>query len=338
MPTIKDVAKAAGVSIATVSYVLNGTKSVSPEVEARVRGAVQTLGYRPQASARNLRKQESRIIGYELPSFTTGDTGTLMHKFIYQLAMAAGREGYHLMTFTPEPERTIVQSYENLISAQRVDGIVLSHTYWDDPRIPLLLDSGIPFAAFGRSNHDLDFAYVDVDGYTGMVQVAEHLLEQGHQRFAFVGWPEGSISGDARFAGFSDTIAAAGYPLDPQMVVRVDNNVEQGYSAGTQLMAYANGPTAIACVSDVIAVGVMRSLSIYGYTVGRDVAVSGFDDIVLTEYVNPPLTSVRQPLEKIGELLIDILLAHLNKDDIPLQEQQILLNPQLVIRESTAPN
>jgi len=336
MATIKDVARAAGVSTATVSYVLNRTKPVRADVEQRVLEAVKALNYRPHAAARNLRKSENCIIGYELPSFEEGDMGTLMHQFIYHLAAAAAQAGYHLMTFAPEPGNTVVASYRQLILSQRVDGFILSHTNWEDHRIEMLLEAPVPFVAFGRSRPDLQFAYVDVDGYDGMQQVAEHLIGMGHRRFAFVGWPEGSVSGDARYAGFRDTIERHGVDFDTAYERRIFNCVDEGYRVAADLMALAMPPTAIVCVSDIIAVGVMRYLSEHDWRVGHDIAVTGFDDIPLAQFLTPSLTSVRQPIEQVVERLVAILLGHIREDGTRPGRDQVLLRPSLVVRESTS--
>jgi DNA-binding LacI/PurR family transcriptional regulator len=338
MPTIKDVAQAAGVSTATVSYVLNHTKQVSPEIERRVLETARALNYRANAAARNLRKQENCIIGYELPMFIEGDVGTMMHQFIYALAVAAENAGYHLMTFVPDADRSMLDSYQQMIHSQRVDGFVISNTTWDDERIELLLDLDVPFVAFGRANDEFEFAYVDVDGYDGMRQVAEHLLGLGHERFGFIGWPHGSVSGDARFNGYNDTLQEAGIVMPDAMDLRVWNRVDEGYAAAQTLMSAPTPPTAIVCVSDVLAVGAMRYLTAHNTCVGTDVAVSGFDDIALSEFLSPPLTTVHQPLEAIGEQLIQMLLTHINKEGIPAREQQVMLKPQLIVRESTVPN
>jgi DNA-binding LacI/PurR family transcriptional regulator len=337
MPTIKDVAQAAGVSTATVSYVLNRTKQVSPEIEHRVLEAARALNYSPNAAARNLRKQENRIIGYELPMFIEGDMGTMMHQFIYQLAVAAERANYHLMTFAPEPDRPIVNSYNHLILTNRVDGFVLSHTNWGDPRIEMLMNSDVPFVAFGRADDTFEFAYVDVDGHDGMRQVAEHLVALGHTRIAFIGWPPGSVSGDARYSGFRDTLQEAGIDIPAALERRICNCVDEGYATAAEFMTLSPAPTAIVCVSDVIAVGAMRYLTEHGFRIGIDVAVTGFDDIALSEYLSPPLTTVHQPLEVIGDQLIHMLLTHINKEGVPAREQQVLLKPSLIVRESTVP-
>jgi DNA-binding LacI/PurR family transcriptional regulator len=335
MATIKDVAEAAGVSTATVSYVLNRTKQVGPDVEQRVIAAAKALHYQPNATARNLRLSENRIIGYELPVPVEGDMAPLMHQFAYQLSQTAAQAGYNLITFAHKPGESELEGYKYLIRTQRVDGFVLPYTNWYDPRIELLIEENEPFVAFGRANPELDFPFVDVDGYDGIRQVVLHLLEQGHTRLGFIGWPEGSVSGDARHDGYCETLRDAGIEIFDQYDCRGNNIVNNGYMAASVVMACRPYPTALVCVSDILAIGAMRYLTENGFQVGRDVAVAGFDDIPLADYLTPSLTSVRQPLELVGKQLMNILIARIRGVDLPEDEQHVLLSPSLVIREST---
>lgn len=335
MPTIKDVAQAAGVSTATVSYVLNGTKPVGKEVAQRVWDAAHRLQYRPNASARNLRKAESRIIGYELPIPLDGDMAQFMHEFTYHLTLAAAEAGYNLMTFATTGHDRALDVYRQLILTQRVDAFVVSNTTWDDPRIHLLIDSPVPFVAFGRANAERQFAYVDVDGYDGMRQVAEHLVEQGHQRIGFIGWPEGSLSGDARYQGITETLARHGLAIAPHHERRIENCAHTAGETALALMEAPDPPTAIICVSDMIALGAMRRLARAGWRIGPDVAITGFDDIPLADYLTPALTTVHQPLDLIGRRLIEILLHFVRDSALPASNYQMLLTPSLVIRESS---
>lgn len=326
MATIKDVAKAAGVSTATVSYVLNGTKRIGEEVEQRVRQAAERLQYHPNAAAQNLRRSQTHIIGYELPIPLPGDMSLFMQRFTYDLTLAAESYGYHLITFAPTD--TPLTIYQQLILSSRIDGFVISNTNWQDERLKFLLQSNFPFVSFGRSDLELEFPYVDVDGYEGIHQVMEHLLSLGHQEIAFIGWPEGSFSGDSRYSAYRDCL-----PGVPR-VRRVQNDIEQGYYAARSLME--NPPTALVCVSDVLAIGAMRYLTEANYCIGADIAVTGFDDTPLAQYITPPLTSVQQPIREVVKNLIDMLVAAMEQTPAP-PERHLLLKPSLIIRQSTVP-
>lgn len=334
MATIKDVAREAGVTSATVSYVLNNSGRVSEATRQRVLAAARRLEYRPSAIAQKLRAGQSRIIGYAWHVERPGEWTAVMQQFMYTMSLAAERAGYHVLTFVADPDQPIL-SYTDLASTGQVDGFVLADTVHNDPRIRHLLDLNIPFAAFGQANEDWDFAFVDVDGASGMRQVTQHLLAAGHQRIGFINWPHPSLTGENRAAGYVQTLEQAGITAAKSWLVESDNTAQGGYAAARQLMALPESlrPTAIACVSDIIAIGAMRFLIEAGYRVGPDVALTGFDDTPSATHLTPTLTSVRQPLDQIGERVIEMLLALLQTPDQP--KPHLLLEPVLIVRASS---
>jgi len=334
MTTIKDVAREAGVTPATVSYVLNNTGRVSEATRQRVMAAARRLNYRPSIIAQNLRAGESRIIGYAWHRGIPGDWTPVMQEFLYSISESAEREGYHILTFIADSDDPVA-SYLTLADTGRVDAFVLAYTVQDDPRVRRLLDLGIPFVSFGRANDQWDFPFVDVDGENGMAQITNHLLACGHQRIALVTWPKSSLTGEYRQQGYLRSLEQAGIEINPQWITTAKNIAHDGYLAAQRLMELPAPirPTAIACVSDMIAIGVMQFLNEAGYVVGRDIAVTGFDDIPMADHLNPPLTSVRQPLDLVGEQMIALLLSILRGER--LDRYQILIKPTLMIRASS---
>jgi DNA-binding LacI/PurR family transcriptional regulator len=335
MATIKDVAKAAGVSTATVSYVLNNTAPISEETRQRVMDAVSRLGYRPNITARNLRASESRIIGYAWhASDDHQQHNYILSSFIHHMATTAERHQYHLMTFTHKINNTL-GVYADLIETGRVDGFVVSDTNRNDERIRYLMDMQFPFVAFGRANPEWEFPFVDIDGIDGMRQVAAHLLDRGHTRIAFIGWPEGSVAGDFRFEGFRAPLAAAGC-FDPTLIQRGNDGVEIGRRLAVPLLELpaSRRPTAIAAVSDMLAIGATQAITAAGLQVGRDIAITGFDNVPLAEHLSPSLTSVRQPIDRVAQTLVQILLDILQ--GAPGGETHVLIKPELVIRDSSS--
>jgi DNA-binding LacI/PurR family transcriptional regulator len=171
--------------------------------------------------------------------------------------------------------------------------------------------------------------WVDVDGYAGMYAAVEHLLEQGAHDIGFVGWPQGSVSGDARYHGYVQALRDHGLTLNPQWEVRTENEISRGYAAGLQLLNLPPAPQAVIGVSDVIAVGILRSAQ----EQGRQLAVIGFDDTPLAEFSTPTLTSLRQPIEQVAALVGDMLFAQL--EERPLNTKHYLLKPELIVRDSS---
>ncbi len=335
-PSMSDVAKLAGVSQTAVSFVLNDTpgSNIPQETRDRVWAAVRELDYRPNISARNLRTQTTNLIGLGIEDPGGVTFHPILDRFLYSTIRSLEHEGYHLLSFVTE-QRADTSIYRDLYRRGQVSGFVLTGTTDDDPRIAYLIDKQIPFASFGRSNEAWRFAWVDVDGAAGLAQVMTHLGQLGHRRIGLITWPEGSKAGSLREAGYLNGLAALGVAPHPDWLYRGENTLQTGAAGVRHLLSLPAGirPTAVACVSDLMAVGAMNAAATLGYQVGRDLAVTGYDDSDLAEYLNPSLTSVRQPISEVGRAIVRLLLAQINQEE-PAAEG-VLLEPRLVVRQST---
>lgn len=333
--TLKDVAARANVSYQTVSKVINNRAQVTEETRQRIWQAIRELGYRPNFAARNLRARRSRMIGYSWRPVPPDQFNPILDKFLQSMVEATEAAGYHILPFPCPPDQAQVEAYQELVYTGRVDGLVLSSTNLDDQRIAYLMDVGFPFVAFGRANEDWDFPYVDVDGAAGIGMAVEHLLSLGHRRIGLIAWPEGSFTGDDRARGYRETMATAGVPVDPTWIVRGPHAESFGRQAVAQLLDLpANRrPTAIIALSDVMAIGAMNEIQDRGLEVGGDVAVVGFDDAPMAQYLRPPLTSVRQPIWEVGQRVIATLTRLMHGQ--PLAERHVLLLPRLIVRASS---
>lgn len=334
MPTIKDVAREAGVSIATVSYVLNAkTEAISEYTQRRVWSAVQKTGYRPNVTARNLRSSESRLIGYAWHEIPVEQVNTVLDRFTYALARSAEAAGYHVLTFTYPPGDPI-PVYQELIRTGRVDAFVVGSTVRDDPRVRFLLDEAFPFVSFGRANAAWDSPWVDTDGEAGIREAVDYLVGLGHRKIAMIAWPEESLSGGFRVAGYLDGLRRAGIEPHPAYLVRGEHS-EQGGREGLSALwklPPSERPTAIVVISDLMAIGLMNEAEERGLVIGKDLSVVGFDDAPMTQYLRPALTTLHQPIEAIGEALIVMLESVLKGEPPPVRQR--LLPPRLVIRSS----
>lgn len=334
MPTIKEVAQAAGVSIATVSYVLNNkTDMVSAETARTVLETARRLGYRANVTARNLQSSRTGLIGYAWHTLPGEEPHWLMDRFIYYLAQAAEARQYHLVTFT-HPYEDSVRVYNELISSGRLDGFVLSETNTHDPRIPFLLDKGFPFVSFGRSDAGLDFPYVDTDSQAGIQIAVEYLIGLGHRRIAFCGWNTDSLTGNFRYTGYCEAMAARGLPIPPHYVTRGvygDEHLTEAFAHWATL-ARDQQPTAIVTVSDYVAIAAMRAAGHFGHRIGETLSVIGFDDAPVGSYITPPLTTLRQPLHAITAALVEMLDGVVQKT--PYTPPRRLFPPELIIRAS----
>ncbi|WP_420643949.1 LacI family DNA-binding transcriptional regulator [Candidatus Leptofilum sp.] len=334
--TLKDVAKEAGVSYQTVSKVLRGQIKVTPDTQVRIETAVTKLGYRPNTAARNLRTQSSNLIGYGWLQGGDDSPHPVLNHFLYSAVQRAEQNDFHLLTFLIEEniEKTIA-IYRELYARRQVEGFILADTNDNDPRINFLMEANIPFACFGRANDDWDFCWVDVDGSNGMEQVTAHLQQQGHTKIGLITWPEGSRAGEERENGYFKQMTQAGLPVHSDWIVRGENRVQVGYQLLSQLLTLpeADRPTAVACVSDQIAIGAMNAALAQGLQVGANFAITGYDNLPMSEFLFPPLTTVQQPIREAGDLVIEKLLQQINSESI--SEKQTLLKPKLIIRKSS---
>lgn len=333
-PTVESVARHARVSRQTVSNALNAPQRVRPDTLSRVLASIDELGYRPNSAARNLRTQSTRLLACRLlPTLQMG-TGGVLDRFLHALCDAARDRGYDVLSFAAASDDAELDVLDDLRRRTAVDAYVIAGTHHVDPRPDWLAARGASFVAFGRPWGEVrtSHSWVDVDGAAGMDAVVEHLVALGHRRIAFVGWPEGSGVGDDRFGGWTSAAERHRLPVRG-LVRRAEDGVAAGAALTDRLLDLAHPPTAVACVSDVMALGAMRALDDRGLRPGSEVAVTGFDDSPLATVVRPGLTSVRQPLEAVAEKTIELLLEHLH--GTRSAPAQVLLDPALVVRDSS---
>ena len=333
-PTLKQVAARAGVSYQTVSKVLNGQLKVGAETEGRIQAAVLALGYRPNLIARAMREQRSRMIGYSWAPGPPDQVNNILDAFLSSMVQEAEEAGYHLLPFPYRAGESQVDTYRDLIDTGRVDGFVLSSVNYADPRIAFLLERGFPFVAFGRSNPELDFPFVDVDGAAGLRTVVEHLLANGHTRIAVIAWPFDSRVGSERMDGYEGALRAAGIPARAEWIQRGEGTAEFGRLAALRLLDLPVDlrPSAIVAFNDTAAIGAMQAVRERGLQVGRDIAIIGFDDAPLAQYLDPPLSSVRQPIREAGRACVEMVVALM--EGRARGKAQVLLPPQLILRAS----
>jgi DNA-binding LacI/PurR family transcriptional regulator len=336
--TLKEVALRSGVSYQTVSKVINGQVRVAAETEDRIWQAVRELNYRPNYTARSLRAQRSFTIGYSWRPSPPDQANPILDTFLQSMFHAAEQRGYYLLCFPYHAEtQRQIESYRELMETRRVDGFVLSGVEYNDPRVLFLLDQKFPFVAFGRSNPELRFPSIDVDGGFGLRLATEHLLNQGHRRIAALAWPVESRVGNNRMEGYFAAMRSAGIEPLPEWIQRGEGRYAFGYEATRKLLELPEEirPTGIVCLNDYMAVGAIKAVQDAGYRVGSQVAVTGFDDTPIAQYLTPPLTSVRQPVWEIGERLIAMLLNLLEAKSAGQEFETVLMQPQLVIRSSS---
>jgi len=337
--TIRDLAEQLNLSIATVSKALNNYPHVAEETRRRVLAKAKELGYRPDSTARSLQARRTHLIAYSWRLAPPDQFSPVLERFIHTMGAAAMAAGYHLLAFPTTSDEAELDAYQELVRTRRVDGIVLSATTEDDPRIVYLSKIGFPFVAFGRAGAKWDYPWVDVDGCAGLGMAMDHLVQLGHRRIGLIAWPPGSLSGEDRYQGYIEGLRRAGLPFDPALVVRAEHAEPAGRRAAATLLDLPEDkrPTAIVAVSDLLAIGAMNEAQHRGLVVGRDLSIVGFDDAPLVKYLHPPLTTIRQPIGEVGQLVIQQLLKVIANASLSEDERHILLKPQLIARASTGP-
>lgn len=338
--TLKKVAALASVSYQTVSKVINHKAHVSDETQRRIWDAVRELGYTPSYTARSLRSQRSKTIGYSWEPSPPDQTNPILDEFLQSMFRAAESCGYYLLCFPYHAEiPKQLETYRELIDTGRVDAFVLSIINYNDPCVNYLLERNFPFVAFGRLDDPHMFPNIDVDGGLGLRIAVEHLLSLGHRRIAALAWPLDSRVGNNRMEGYFAALRAAGIEVLSDWIQRGEGSYDVGFQSTLQLLAMpeTTRPTAIVAMNDLMAIGAMAAIRQKGFRPGKDVAVTGFDDTPTARYLSPPLTSLRQPVSKIGQNLMERLISYLETGVYPDPIGE-LVAPQLVIRASTTGN
>lgn len=328
-PTIEDVAARAGVSRQTVSNALNAPHKLRSETLRLVLAVIDELGYRPHTSARGLRTRASGLIGYCAVKHRPGTVNSFMDEFLHALTHEVERTGRHVLLFTA-PDQDCLPVYADLVARSAVDAFVLCETKVDDCRHTWLAERGIPFVSFGRTwTGSQPGRWVDVDGANGIGQAVRHLVSAGHRRISFLGLPEGNPLGADRARGWREACRDAGLDASDELLLHAADEDGNDSRWVRRFLDLTDRPTALVAATDALALGVYSALAPDGIRPGVDIAVTGFDDSPSAAVVNPSLTSVRQPIARIAQRLIEML------DVVESDSGGELLQPELVIREST---
>ncbi len=331
--TIKDIAARAGVSISTVSRVVNQSVKVDPATEARVHEAIQALGYRPNLLARSFRRKVTHTIGLLVPD----NSNPYFAEMARVIEDAGFAEGYSVILCNSDLSDVKQAAYIDVLLAKRVDGIIMTSTglipELDDGRdIERIQHAGVPFVVIDR---DLDGTQVDqilVDNHEGGYLAGQYLIEHGHRQIACVVGPSDLTPSAGRIAGFRSVLAEAGIELPANQLVRGNGRHDGGFRAVAELLERHTEFTAIFAFNDEMAIGVIGALQRAGKRVPDDVSVIGFDDIPYAAAIFPSVTTIAQPIAEMGKTGLDMLLNRIRNPD--RQPRRVLLSTRLMERES----
>lgn len=332
-PTLEEVARLAGVSRATVSRVINNHPNVRTTVREKVWQAVRDSGYRPHAVARSLVTHRTGILGVVIPeAVSTLFTDPFFPLFLRGATEACNAHQQQLMLVLLSDPTGEQEMYQRVLRNGYLEGVIVASATVGDPLIAAMLRDNIPFVSVGR-HPDKRVHAVDVDNLGGARTAVEHLLRLGHRRIATIAGPAEMISGQDRLEGYRQALESYHVPLNKRLVVHGDYTEAGGALAMQKLLP--EGPTAVFVASDTMAVGALKWLRQAGRRVPDDIALVGFDDIPVASAVEPRLTTVRQPISRLGALAVDVLVGLLQgPPSVPPSPQRIVLPTELVIRDS----
>jgi DNA-binding LacI/PurR family transcriptional regulator len=332
--SIKDIAQAANVTPGTVSRALRDSPRVNPETKKRIQQLADDMGYTPDARARSLVMGRTQTIGVVVTTITDPFIGTM----VQMIESAAYEQGYTVVLVSsndiPEREIEAVQ----MLQSRRVDGVIVASSRvgalyqerLDQLRVPVVLINSL-------AEHSGQYTIsVSVDNQHGGYQATNHLIQKGHRRIAYVTAPADRNDSMERMAGYRNALAEAGIAYDPSLVVQGTGRAGGGKRALPVLLSLDDAPSAVFCYNDMTAIGLMSAACDAGLSVPHDLAVVGFDDIAFAQLAHPSLTTIAQPVDRLGRGAVEIVLAFLSDDGSSERTvTDVTLRGQLIVRASS---
>lgn len=326
-PTIRDVARVAGVSHQTVSRVINNREEVTPETRGRVEAAIETLDYRPNAIARSMARGQTHTLACISPNLTDFTFASI----IEGAEIEARSQDFFLLSSSAADARSFHHLIEALVGHRRVDGLIVINPYIDDRHS--YIPENFPLVFVGARARRDDICYVSLDDEGTAYEATCHLLSLGHERIAMVTGPLVEDCSRDRMAGFERALRDFGQPPDPAMIFEGDWTATSGSQILMQLSERRQIPTAIFAQNDRMALGVLRAARDLGLCIPEQLAVIGVDDMPLSSYFDPPLTTMKQDMPAIGREATRMLLAMLEDPKHAICHKQF--SAQMIVRQST---
>ena len=337
MVNIKDVAEHAGVSITTVSHVINQTRFVSDELIERVNRAMAALDYHPNSLARSLRSGRTKTIGLIIPDISNQFFAEVSRK----IEDKGFEYGYSVILCNTDDNNTKEKSYIDVLVAKQVDGIVFISAGEVSDNLMKPFNANVPIVIADRDVKEIQSDIVLVDNYVGGYEATQYLVGLGHQRIGCITGPSPVTPSAQRLQGFKDAMDESGLQIDPSLIVAGDFRYQSGETAMQLLLGNPQPPTAVFVFNDMMALGAIRAVYNKGLKVPEDLSLIGFDDIPLSRAIYPTLTTMAQPIMEMANLVVDLLVekirlreAHARIKGEKPEYQRIVMNAKLIERES----
>ncbi|MGB9181888.1 MAG: LacI family DNA-binding transcriptional regulator [Pyrinomonadaceae bacterium] len=326
---IKDVAREAGVSTATVSHVINNTRFVSAETRERVERAIEKCGYYPNAHARSLASGRSQMLGVIVSDIAN----PFFPELVKSIEAEAFKRGYDVLLLNTNYDAERTSHYVRRIIQRKAAGVALMTSELDLSLIDELARRHISVVFLDLGSVGPCMSNLIVDYAAGIQEAVRHLVEFGHQRFAYVGGPNRLRSAVKRFEAFRDSLAEYLPTAPPPEIYEGDFRMESGQRIAREMLSAGELPTAVVAANDMMALGVMRELRAAGIHIPRDISIVGFDDIAFASLTDPPLTTVCLPREELGQRAVEALMSSIEQPE--KQGVEIHVQTYLVKRAST---
>jgi len=328
--TIYDVAKEAGVSIATVSNAINGKGRVSKKTHDEIMRVMERLNFQPSVIASALMGKKTYTIGLLIPDVS--------NPFFSEIARAvedfAHSEGYSVIVCSTDNRDERIEKYIRLLEQKNVDGILIGTGVENADILTQLSEKSFPIVMIAREAADISVHSVLTDDFKGGTMAAEHLLQKGHVSMAVLSENVKVSSSFERVRGFRFGLFEAGITLPNDDILSCESNIKDGKRAAATLIRKAERPTALFCCNDLLAIGALQAAKEAGLQVPEQLSIIGFDDTILSTVTNPALTTIAQPMDQMVKLAFGLLISSDDKTDEI--KQRIVMQPELVIRESTS--
>jgi LacI family transcriptional regulator len=333
MTTIKDIAKAAGVSVTTVSRALNGYSDVSEKTRKKIEEIAKELKYSPNTLARSLVMNKSKTIGLLVSGIKRE---SIKDNFVFEVLVGlneyVGETDYDLVLFSTTSSKQSEKSYSQLCRERRVDGVIIQGIRTDDPYLREIVDSEIPCVLIDIPIQSESVGYVTTDNVLGARTAVKHLVKSGHRNIAMINGHEFAFVSRQRLEGYFQALEGSGISINPDWVVNGYFNETQAKEVALNLLQKSPEITGIFCASDLMAIGAIKAAKELNLRVPEDLSIVGYDDIILAEQITPPLTTIAQDKVQMGYQAAKLLINMLENDHEP---NVITLPTVLKVREST---
>ncbi len=314
----------------TVSRVINGAENVRPETREKVLEAIRELSYYPNAAARALNRNRANVLEILIPHEDYFYSSEYFSELTFGIEKVVHDSEYNLIFNTYDPGSGA--EYALLYKQRKVDGLLIVAPASTDRTIARLQEESVPFVLINGRVDDLEVSFVDVDNVAGAFLAVQYLYDLGHRRIGIITGNLLVVNARHRLGGYLGFLSEHGITESDRWTYEGNWSEESGYAGFSHLVNLKNPPSAIFCSNDLMAIGAMRAAADMGVEIPKSVSIVGYDDIRLSSFVNPRLTTIHQPIDLVGKTAVEVLLRALSgRESSP---QQVVLRPELIVRKS----